>query len=46
MLNVMWGFARALNLEFVPGELSSGELARAEMLRAEKYAAEGWTFQK
>jgi len=40
------GFARALNLELVPGGLSPDELARAEMLRAEKYTAEGWTFQK
>jgi len=40
------GFARALNLELVPGELSPDERARAGVLGAEKYAAEGWTFQK
>jgi len=40
----MWSFAQALNLELVPGELSSEERARAEVLRAEKYAAAGWTF--
>jgi lipoate-protein ligase A len=40
------GFARSLNLELVPGELSPGERVRAEMLRAEKYAVDGWTFQK
>jgi len=39
------GFAQALNLELVPGELSPDELARTEVLRAEKYAADGWTFQ-
>lgn len=37
------GFAQALDLELVPGELSPDELARAEVLREEKYAAEGWT---
>jgi lipoate-protein ligase A len=40
------GFAQALNLDLVYGELSPGEQARARMLRAEKYAAEGWTFQR
>lgn len=40
------GFAQALNLELVPGELSSDELARAEVLVAEKYAAVWWTFQR
>ena len=39
------GFAQALNLELVPGELSPDEQARADVLRTEKYAAEGWTFQ-
>lgn len=37
------GFAEALNVTLVPGDLSTAEQARAEALREEKYAAEAWT---
>lgn len=37
------GFAEALNVTLVPGELSAAEQARADALREEKYAAEAWT---
>jgi lipoate-protein ligase A len=36
------GFAEALNLRLVIGELSAAERADAERLRVEKYAAEAW----
>ncbi len=39
------GFAQALNLRLIPGQLSEHELALAEKLRREKYAARGWNFR-
>jgi lipoate-protein ligase A len=39
------GFAQALNLRLVPGQLSQHELALAEKLRREKYAAREWNFR-
>jgi lipoate-protein ligase A len=39
------GFAQALNLRLIPGQLSQYELALAERLRREKYAARGWNFR-
>jgi|YNPNPStandDraft_1061719.scaffolds.fasta_scaffold01077_5 lipoate-protein ligase A len=38
------GFAQALNLHLVPGELTAEERAWAEQLYAGKYASEQWTF--
>ncbi len=40
------GFAQALNLRLIPGQLSQHELALAEKLRREKYAAREWSFRK
>lgn len=40
------GFARALNLRLVPGELTEAEWAAAARIRDEKYAADGWTFRR
>jgi lipoate-protein ligase A len=40
------GFAQALNLRLIPGQLSQHELALAEKLRREKYTARGWNFRK
>ncbi len=40
------GFAQALNLELIPGELTPYELSLAEKLRSEKYGAWKWNFQK
>ena len=40
------GFAQALNLRLIPGQLSQHELALAEKLRREKYAAREWNFRK
>lgn len=40
------GFARALNLRLIPGQLSEHELALAEKLRREKYATREWNFRK
>lgn len=40
------GFAQALNLRLVPGQLSQHELALAEKLRREKYATREWNFRK
>jgi lipoate-protein ligase A len=37
------GFARALNLDLDPAQLSSEELARAGILRKTKYASQEWT---
>jgi lipoate-protein ligase A len=37
------GFARALELTLLPGELTSSERARAAEIRANVYAAPGWT---
>jgi lipoate-protein ligase A len=37
------GFARALNLTLLPGELSAHERALAAELRRSRYAAPGWT---
>jgi len=39
------GFARALNLRLIPGQLSEHELALAEKLRREKYATQEWNFR-
>jgi lipoate-protein ligase A len=40
------GFAQALNLWLIPGQLSEHELVLAEKLRREKYAAREWNFRK
>jgi lipoate-protein ligase A len=40
------GFARALNLELVPGELTEAEGAAAARIRAKKYASDAWTFRR
>jgi len=40
------GFAQALNLQLIPGQLSEHELTLAEKLRREKYAAREWNFRK
>jgi lipoate-protein ligase A len=40
------GFAQALNLRLIPGQLSQHELALAEKLWREKYAAREWNFRK
>lgn len=37
------GFAEALNLELIPGELTETERQKADELRAEKYANPEWT---
>ena len=39
------GFAQALNLRLIPGQLSQRELALAEKLRREKYATREWNFR-
>ena len=39
------GFAQALNLRLIPGQLSQRELALAEKLRREKYTAREWNFR-
>jgi lipoate-protein ligase A len=39
------GFAQALNLRLIPGQLSQHELALAEKLRREQYAAREWNFR-
>lgn len=39
------GFAQALNLQLIPGQLSQHELALAEKLRREKYTAREWNFR-
>ena len=39
------GFAQALNLRLIPGQLSQHELALAEKLRREKYATREWNFR-
>ncbi|MBC8249224.1 MAG: lipoate--protein ligase family protein [Anaerolineales bacterium] len=39
------GFAQALNLRLIPGQLSQHELALAEKLRREKYTAREWNFR-
>jgi lipoate-protein ligase A len=36
------GFAYALNLELVPGKLTSGERDQAKALRVDKYATDDW----
>jgi lipoate-protein ligase A len=40
------GFAQALTLRLIPGQLSQYELALAEKLRREKYATREWNFRK
>jgi lipoate-protein ligase A len=40
------GFAQALNLRLIPGQLSRHELALAEKLRREKYTTREWNFRK
>jgi lipoate-protein ligase A len=40
------GFAQALNLRLISGQLSEYELGLAEKLRQEKYAAREWNFRK
>jgi len=40
------GFAQALNLRLIPGQLSQHELALAEKLRREKYATRKWNFRR
>ena len=37
------GFAQALNLNLIPGELTAGEVEAADRIRREKYANEAWT---
>jgi lipoate-protein ligase A len=39
------GFAQALNLRLIPGQLSQHELALAEKLRREKYTTREWNFR-
>jgi lipoate-protein ligase A len=39
------GFAQALNLRPIPGQLSQHELTLAEKLRREKYATREWNFR-
>lgn len=39
------GFAQALNLRLIPGQLSQYELALAEKLRQEKYTTREWNFR-
>jgi len=39
------GFAQALNLQLIAGQLNEHELALAEKLRREKYAAREWNFR-
>ena len=39
------GFAQALNLRLIPGQLSQHELALAEKLRREKYTSREWNFR-
>jgi len=39
------GFAQALNLRLIPGQLSEHELALAEKLRRDKYATREWNFR-
>ena len=39
------GFAQALNLRLIPGQLSQHELALVEKLRREKYATREWNFR-
>ena len=39
------GFAQALNLRLIPGQLSERELALVEKLRREKYTAREWNFR-
>jgi len=41
-----FGFAEALNLELIDGELTDWERERAEQLRREKYGTEEYTFQR
>jgi lipoate-protein ligase A len=45
-LHLAAGFAQALDLRLIPGQLSEHELALAEKLRREKYAAREWNFRK
>jgi lipoate---protein ligase len=40
------GFAEALDIEVVPGELTESELTLAEQLREERYASDDWTFKR
>jgi lipoate-protein ligase A len=40
------GFARALNLRLVPGELAETEWAAAVRIRVEKYAHDAWTLKR
>lgn len=40
------GFASALNLDFVPSQLTTAEQARAAQIRAEKFANIAWTYRK
>jgi lipoate-protein ligase A len=40
------GFAEALNLRLIPGQLSQHEMALAEKLRREKYATREWNSGK
>lgn len=40
------GFAEALDLTFVPGELSEAEQAMAIYLRATKYSTDGWNLSR
>ena len=40
------GFARVLDIELVPGELTEEELALAEEVRKERYENDAWTFKR
>jgi lipoate-protein ligase A len=40
------GFARALNLRLVPGQLREAEWAASARIRAERYANDAWTFRR
>jgi lipoate-protein ligase A len=39
------GFAQALNLKLVPGELTYDEWTAVRCIRAEKYANDEWTLK-
>jgi lipoate-protein ligase A len=40
------GFAEALGIVLIPGELEEGELALAEQLREERYESHDWTHKR
>ncbi len=40
------GFARAFDLDLIPGSLSTAEIERADALLAERFANPAWTFKR